>query len=159
MEVAVLFGLCFFASGGIAVVTAAIVITVVLVRRLGSGGAASQGGAASGFGLGALSAWVARQNLVTGGAPARAIVLSISSVGTRTQFCGVRCDLRTAMLDIELPGTTPFVTQANVYIPTSLVRDTLPGSTMEVRIDPARRDRVFVVGPDVAYAQGAVRTA
>lgn len=157
-DVVVLFALCFFASGGLVFVLATFAVVFLLIRRA-RGTSGSPQPAGSGFGLGSLTAWIARQNLVAHGTPARAIVLAITSTGSRAQFYGVPCELRGAQVDVELPGVAPFVTQADLYIPRSLVRDTLPGSTMEIRIDPARPTRIYVVGPDVGYAQGSVRTA
>ncbi len=158
-EVVVLFALCVFASGGMVFVLATFALVFLLIRRVSGGGGSAQLARGGGFSLGSLTAWIARNNLVTHGTPARGIVLAITSTGRRAQFYGVPCEIRSAQIDVELPGVAPFVTQADLYIPRSLVRDTLPGSTMELRIDPSRATRIFVVGPDVAYAQGSVRTA
>jgi hypothetical protein len=98
-------------------------------------------------------------NLATGGTPARGILLSVSSTGTRTQYYGQRCEIRGAVVDVEVPGLPPFEIRTQLYIPTNLVRDVLPGSTVELRIDPSNQTKVLVIGPDVGYTQGAVRTA
>ena len=91
------------------------------------------------------------------GKPARAILLYVDSVGVWKRNNGQRFDVRNASIDIEEPNGAPYVMDnASLHTPPNLVRDALPGSTMEVRI---RGNRVFIVGPDVGYAQGAVRTS
>ncbi len=93
----------------------------------------------------------------SGGKPARAILLYVDSVGVWKRNNGQRYDVRNASIDIEEPNGAPYVMDnASLHTPPNLVRDALPGSTMEVRI---RGNRVFIVGPDVGYAQGAVRTS
>lgn len=106
-----------------------------------------------------LRAWLPVGSLLSGGTPARGIMLAVASTGTRTTYYGQRCEVRQARVDIEVRGVAPFELQTNVYIPSNLVRDVLPGSTMELRINPSNYAMVLVVGPDVGYAQGAVRTA
>ncbi len=91
------------------------------------------------------------------GKPARAILLYVDSVGVSRRYNGQRFDVRNASIDIEEPNGAPYVIDnVSLHVPSNLVRDALPGSTMEVRING---NRVFVIGPDVGYAQGAVRTA
>jgi hypothetical protein len=81
--------------------------------------------------------------------PARGILLSVSITGRRTKHRGQRFEIRRCRIDIEPSGYAPYEVSADVYIPSNLLRDVLPGSTMEVR----------VIGPEVGFAQGAVRTA
>lgn len=92
------------------------------------------------------------------GTPARGIMLQVSSTGTRTTYNGLRYEIRSARVDIEITGYAPYEANTNVYIPTNLVRDVLPGSTMELRVDSTNRAMVLVVGPDVGFAQGTVQT-
>jgi hypothetical protein len=91
--------------------------------------------------------------------PARAILLTVAITGTRTRHRGQRFEVRRCKIDIEPVGYAPYEISANVYIPSTLVRDVLPGSTMEVRVDAANLNQVLVIGPDVGFAQGSVRTA
>ncbi len=96
--------------------------------------------------------------LTSNGTPARGIMLWVSNVGQRTTSGGIRYEIRTAKVDIEVPGYQPYEANVNLYIPGNLVRDVLPGSTMELRVG-SDRSTVLVIGPDVGYVQGAVRTA
>jgi hypothetical protein len=151
--VEILIGLCFL--GGMAIFGLVFCIAIVmLIRRLmrspTSGGASPFAG---------MRAWMPLGNLLTNGTPARAILLAVDSTGTRTAYYGQRCEVRGAYIDIEVPGVPPYEMQTSLYIPTNLVRDALPGSTMEIRIDPSNQNKVLVVGPDVGYTQGAVRTS
>lgn len=111
------------------------------------------------FGGKSLRAWIQSGNLIVAGTPARGIVLAVAPTGTRTSYYGQRCEMRGARVDVEIPGIMPYEIQTTLYIPTNLVRDVLPGSTMELRVDRTSASKAYVVGPDVGYAQGAVRTA
>jgi hypothetical protein len=91
--------------------------------------------------------------------PARGILLSVAITGTRTRHRGQRYEIRQCRVDVEPSGFAPYEVTANVYIPSTLVRDVLPGSTMEVRVDSGNLQNVLVIGPDVGYAQGSVRTS
>jgi hypothetical protein len=91
--------------------------------------------------------------------PARGILLNVSMTGQRTKHRGQRFEIRQCRIDIEPSGYAPYEVTAAVYIPASLIRDVLPGSTMEVRVDSANLQYVLVIGPEVGFAQGAVRTA
>lgn len=157
----ILIGLCFLAAlalfGGLTLL--AFILAAVRLMRGPTTGAAP--GAAPGPGLfGGLNlrSWIP-SGLLSSGTPARGILLAVASTGTRTTYYGQRCEIRRARVDIEARGMAPFVIDTNVYIPTNLVRDVLPGSTMELRINPTNQTMVLVVGPDVGYAQGSVRTA
>ena len=102
---------------------------------------------------------VPRGSLLASGTPARGILLAVASTGSRANYFGMRCEIRRARVDIEAQGVRPFELDTNLYIPTTLVRDALPGSTVELRINPRDQSMVLVVGPDVGYAPGAVRTS
>jgi hypothetical protein len=93
------------------------------------------------------------------GVPARGILLNVAISGSRTRHRGQRYEIRTCRIDVEPSGFAPYEVTANVYIPSTLVRDALPGSTLEVRVDSGDLQNVLVIGPDVGYAQGSVRTA
>jgi hypothetical protein len=93
------------------------------------------------------------------GTPARGIMMSVSMTGRRTSNNGQRYEIRSARVDIEADGIAPYEVNTDVYIPTNLVRDVLPGSTMELRIDRSNQSYVLVIGPDVGFAQRTVRTA
>lgn len=112
----------------------------------------SSGGGVGGFFSGGI--WGMRQN----GTPARGIMLAVSMTGRRTNYGGQRYEIRSARVDIEPQGYAPYEVSTDVYIPSNLVRDVLPGSTMELRVDLNSRGMVIVIGPDVGYTAGAVRT-
>lgn len=97
--------------------------------------------------------------LASNGMPARGIMLSVSATGRRTSSSGQRYEIRSARVDVEAPGQPPYEIRTDVYIPSNLVRDVLPGSTMELRIDPSNPGSVLVIGPDVGFAQGVVKTS
>lgn len=97
--------------------------------------------------------------LRTNGTPARGIMMSVSMTGRRASYNGQRYEIRSARVDVEADGIAPYEINTDVYIPGNLVRDVLPGSTMELRIDPSNPGWVIVIGPDVGFAQGVVRTS
>ena len=96
VEIAV--GLCvvigFLLAGGLLFI--ALVIGVVMAARGRS--------VKSPFSGQGIRSWINRGNLLASGTPARAILLSVASTGTRTSFYGQRCEIRNAYVDIELPG-------------------------------------------------------
>lgn len=120
-----------------------------------SGNRGAQGNLSSGGGFFSGGVFGLRTN----GTPARGIMMSVSTTGRRANNNGQRYEIRSARVDIEADGMSPFEINTDVYIPGNLVRDVLPGSTMELRIDPSNQGYVLVIGPDVGFAQGTVRTA
>lgn len=129
------------------------VIFMVVAFIVASSGNRGQSSWQGSFGSGGMS------GLLATGTPARGIMLTVSSTGTRTTYNGVRYEVRSALVDVEVTGFAPYESNTSVYIPTNLVRDVLPGSTMELRVDTTDRSRVIVVGPDVGFAQGTVQTS
>jgi hypothetical protein len=113
----------------------------------------------SAFGGGGFGGFGGFGSLAQNGTPARAIMLWVSNTGSSTRRGNQRFEIRNARVDVEMAGYPPFELTTNVYIPSNLVRDVLPGSTMEIRMSQNDRSMVLVVGPDVGYAQGAVRTS
>jgi len=94
--------------------------------------------------------------LVASGFRGRGILLQVSSqptntVGTRPR----RFQLRQVRIDIELPGKPPYVIDATPYIPTNLVRDVLPGATVEIRVSRTDRNKIAIIGPGVGFAGAA----
>lgn len=111
-------------------------------------------GGGSWSGTGGTDVW----SLQSSGTPARGILMSVSSTGTRTNYRGQRFETRSARVDIEATGYEPFEVNTYLLIPSNLVRDVLPGSTVELRVNLSDRSQVLVIGPDVGFAQGAVKT-
>lgn len=94
--------------------------------------------------------------LVASGIPGRGILLQVSpqptnTVGTRPR----RFQLRQVRIDVELPGKPPYVIDATPYIPTNLVRDVLPGATVEIRVARTNRNKIAIIGPGVGFAGAA----
>ncbi len=116
---------------------------------------ASAGGRGGGAGLFGGGAYALEQN----GTPARGIMLAVSVTGMRSRNGMVRYEVRSARVDVEPLGGQPYVVNTQLYIPSSLLRDVLPGSTMELRVSAKDPSMMLVVGPDVGYAQGSVRTS
>ncbi len=54
-------------------------------------------------------------------------------------------------MDIEIPGQPPYEATVTPLVPTNLVRDVLPGATVELRIDPKRPTQLAIVGPGVGF--------
>lgn len=151
MEIIV--GLCFLI--GVAIVGGLVVVALIfaLVRAVRSS-ATTPFGAGASFG-----SVLSNRGMLSNGTPARGILLSVASTGTRTTYKGQRYEIRRGRVDIEAQGMRPYEIDTNVYIPSNLLRDALPGSTVELRITPSDQSKVVVFGPDVGYTQGTVRSA
>jgi hypothetical protein len=98
----------------------------------------------------------AYDRLVASGVKGRGILLQVSpqplrTVGTPRR----RFQLRKVQIDVEVPGKAPYVIDATPYIPTNLVRDVLPGATVELRIDRSDRSKIAIIGPGVGFAGAA----
>jgi hypothetical protein len=94
--------------------------------------------------------------LVARGIPGRGILLQVSpqplrTVGTQPR----RFQLRRVQIDVEVPGKRPYVVDATPYIPTNLVRDVLPGATVELRVSRSNPSQIAIVGPGVGFAAAA----
>lgn len=91
--------------------------------------------------------------LAAKGVPARGILLQVSSIATRVPG-GTRLrrfESRSVTIDIEVPGSAPYVAMVNAVIPSNLVRDVLPGATVELRVDPKNANNIAIVGPGVGF--------
>ena len=97
--------------------------------------------------------------LVARGIPARGILLSVSSTGTKTGTQRRRFEVRQVRIDVEIPGREPYEPSASPALPINLVRDVLPGATVELRVDPKNPSNMAIVGPGTGFVQQAVRTA
>lgn len=89
-------------------------------------------------------------SLVKNGLPARGILLSVNSTATAAPSSITnRLERRTVDLDVELPGQAPYVVTCAVLMPVNLRSVVLPGATVELRVDPKKRDVIAIVGPGV----------
>jgi len=98
-------------------------------------------------------------SLVARGIPARGILLSVAPMGTKTGTRLRRFEVRQVRIDVEIPGQAPYETNATPWIPINLVRDVLPGATVELRVDPKNPSNMAIIGPGTGFVQQAVRTA
>ena len=98
-------------------------------------------------------------SLVAKGVPARGILLQVASTGVKVGPVSRRFEMRQVYIDIEIPGREPYETSANAVIPLNLVRDVLPGATVEVRVDPKNPTKVAIIGPGTGFVQQALRTS
>jgi hypothetical protein len=104
-----------------------IFVLIVLAKRVSSG--------ALGY----------RNVLLRTGTPARGLVLRASSVSTETSYEGQRFELRTLLLDVEVPGAPPYEVSVTPMIPR--ICEALPGASLDLRVDRSNRQRVAIVGP------------
>jgi hypothetical protein len=119
-------------TGAIVVI---VVLVVVLLVRAASGSTATSYDA------------IARR-----GVPARGILLSVASRANSTVGLPQRrFQLRDVVIEVEVPGQEPYEVSATPYIPTNLVRDVLPGATVELRVDPKNPNQIVIVGPGVGF--------
>jgi hypothetical protein len=95
-------------------------------------------------------------NVASRGIPARGILLSVASTGTKIGTAPMRYDQRVVTIDVEIPGEPPYEITTTATIPLNLVRDVLPGATVELRVDSARRDQISIVGPGAGFAMFAL---
>jgi hypothetical protein len=98
-------------------------------------------------------------SLVANGIPARGILLQVANTGTKVGSVSRRFELRQVYIDVEVPGKAPYETSSRVVIPLNLVRDVLPGATVELRVDPKDPSKIAIIGPGTGFVQQAVRTA
>ena len=98
-------------------------------------------------------------SLVAKGIPARGILLQVSNTGMKVGSVSRRFELRQVYIDIEIPGKPPYETNARAVIPLNLVRDVLPGATVELRVDPKNPANIAIIGPGTGFVQQALRTS
>lgn len=97
--------------------------------------------------------------LVKNGIPARGILLQVAPRGVRAGTRTRPFEQRQVYIDIEIPGQPPYEINASPIIPLNLVRDVLPGATVELRIDRGNRSNMAIIGPGVGFVQSSVMTA
>jgi hypothetical protein len=97
--------------------------------------------------------------LVARGIPARGILLWVAPTGFKSGTQARRFEVRQVRIDVEIPGREPYETTASPMIPINLVRDVLPGATVELRVDPKNPSNLAIIGPGTGFVQQALRTA
>jgi hypothetical protein len=98
-------------------------------------------------------------NLLSKGIPARGILLEVARTGTKVGTVRRRFERRTVTLDVEIPGQAPFALSTRPVIPINLVRDILPGSTVELRIDPKKASNIAIIGPGTGFVPTGIKTS
>ena len=93
------------------------------------------------------------------GTPARGILLWVAPRGTPSGTAARRFQMRQVKIDVEIPGQAPYVIDTLATIPMNLVRDVLPGATMEIRVDQTDRTQVTIVGPGAGFSPMALLAA
>lgn len=96
--------------------------------------------------------------IIAKGVHARGIPLSVALRGTRIGTVNKRYQVRQVTIDIEIPGEAPYVMTGVAIIPMNLVRDVLPGATLEIAVDKTKPDRVAIVGPGAGFSPIAMLT-
>jgi hypothetical protein len=86
-----------------------------------------------------------RGALLARGLPARGLILSAARTATDASYGGQRFEVRSLVLDIEVPGRPPYEVSLSTMIPR--ICEALPGATLDLRVDPAKPDNLAVVGP------------
>ena len=98
-------------------------------------------------------------SVVRTGVPARGILLRVASVASGSVGTGLyKLQLRQVTIDIEIPGRPPYEATVTARIPLNLVRDVLPGATVELRVDPKNAMNIAIVGPGVGFNSSSLMT-
>jgi hypothetical protein len=88
----------------------------------------------------------ARTRVLRNGTDARGIILSADrTASSKTTLNGVRYESRAIRLDIEVPGRAPYELSLTPLIPR--ICDAFPGSTLDLRVDPADPSNIAILGP------------
>jgi hypothetical protein len=86
-----------------------------------------------------------RNALLTRGVLARGLVLSAGRQSTEASIGNQRFEMRTLVLDVEVPGKPPYEVSLTTLIPR--ICEALPGATLDLRVDPAKPSNLAIVGP------------
>ncbi len=87
----------------------------------------------------------ARAGLGGGLLDGRGIVLWADKTSTKRTIGGLRYEMRAIRLDVEVPGREPYEVSLSPLIPR--ICEALPGSPLDVRVDPRNPQNVTIVGP------------
>ena len=86
-----------------------------------------------------------RNGLLARGLPARGLILSAARASTDAAYGGQRFEVRSLVLDVEVPGKPPYEVSLSAMIPR--ICEALPGATLDLRVDPSKPDNLAIVGP------------
>jgi len=93
-----------------------------------------------------LTSTTAIDSLARKGLRARGLVLTCNQMSTGVTINGRRFERRTMMLDVEIPGRPPFLTNGVFLVPRGIVEAT-PGSSLELAVHPTKMSQIAVLGP------------
>ncbi len=79
------------------------------------------------------------------GIPGRGLVLSAQRTATEASSGAQRFEVRSIVLDVEVPGKPPYEVSLSAMIPR--ICEALPGAAFDLRVDPANPNNLAVVGP------------
>lgn len=97
--------------------------------------------------------------LLQRGTPARGILLSVSSMSSGSVGVGMyKFQQRSVTIDIEVPGQPAYEATVTALVPLNLVRDVLPGATVELRVDPKNPTNIAIIGPGVGFNAATLMT-
>ena len=95
---------------------------------------------------GAAAGGDARAKVLKTGTDARGIILWADNTSSgRVTVNGARYERRSVRLDVEVPGRDPYEVQVTPLFPR--VCEALPGSTLDLRVDPKDPGNIAVIGP------------
>lgn len=97
-------------------------------------------------------------SLMRNGNAARGILLQVAPTGTMSGTVQRRFQLRSVTIDVEIPGQQPYVVSCVPIIPLNLVRDVLPGATLEIRVDTSDPSNIAIVGPGAGFSPTLIGT-
>ena len=101
----------------------------------------------------------AYNTLLANGIQGRGILLGVSNMSLGTVGVGLfKYQQRGVTIDVEVPGRPPYECTVTALIPLNLVRDVLPGATVEVRVDPSNPNNIAIVGPGVGFNANTLMT-
>jgi hypothetical protein len=84
--------------------------------------------------------------MVQNGVRGRALVLASTNIAVGFRINMRRFERRTMTLEVEIPGREPFIAQGTYPVPRGLV-EPIPGSSLEVAVDPRGSGQIAVLGP------------
>ncbi len=94
--------------------------------------------------------------LLRSGVPARGVILYISQLSLRDRvvIAGQPYESRVIRLDVEVSGLPPYEVQAQMMLPSAMIRTALPGVAVDLRVDPVNAKLLCVAGPGGVYFAG-----
>lgn len=96
-----------------------------------------------------------QEQLAATGVPASGLVLQVARTGMKFSMNGRTYDQRSLVLEVDIPGQPPYEVSVQPLIPRGMLRNILPGATIDIRVDPMNPQRVAVVLPGNMSAFGA----